>query len=414
MATVSFHLRNPKAAEPTPIFMLLYADGKQTKIKTGLRIHPAQWNAPEQKARTRGKGTLATNGATNDNLAGLAERAVAFYGQRRAAGHLPTGAEVWDAIKPAVGGAVAVIERPRPLTDFEEYLRDAAGRLSVATIKSKQTTCGHLAAYAKTLPAPLEYTDLTREFKDGFTAYLANQKKLADSSLNKQLKILREFLAYAADHGRTARIETRGWSWKHKDAEIIALTESELAAIQALTDLSPRLENARHLFLLMCFTGLRYSDAARLKPEYQKGDLLQLVAKKTGDALQVYIRKALRPILAKYWAGELRLITLQCLGNHIKDLGRLAGIDTPTEVIRYYKQTSQPVRETHPKYRLLGCHTGRRTFVTLSIDRGVATDVVMQATGHKNYKTLQRYNKTTAKRQVDVSRAAWGEEEGAG
>jgi integrase len=229
--------------------------------------------------------------------------------------------------------------------------------------------------------------------------------------VSKQLKLVKEFLTYAIDHGRCPPIDMRGWTWKYKEAEIISLTAEELAAIEGLTELPPYLENARSLFLLMCLTGLRYSDAVRLKPEHDKGNLLNLSAKKTGSTLQVYIRKSLRPILNKYWANELRLIAGQNLRDYIKELGKRAGIDTPTEKITYYGQTSQPLRETIPKYALLGCHTGRRTFVTLSIDRDVPTDVVMQATGHRKFETLQRYNKTSAARQVEVSRRVWGEED---
>jgi integrase len=412
MATISYHLRNAKADEPTPIFMLLYADGKQTKVKTGLRIHPNQWDTQGQKAKTRGKGIASTNGQTNDDLAGMGQRAIDFYGQQRLTGRLPSGVEIWEAIKPLVGEAVVAVEdTPQPLADFKAYIEGAKDKVSAATIKSKGTTFGHLTKFSESLPRPLAYTDFTREFKDSFTAYLADQKGLADSSLNKQLKILKEFLAYAADHGRTPRIEVRGWSWKYKEPEIIALTAEELTAIEALSGLPPYLENARSLFLLMCLTGLRYSDTVRLKPEHDKGDHLHLIAKKTGDVLAVYVRKNLRPILDKYWAGELRLITNQRLNEYIKELGERAGIDTPTQITQHYGQTSRPQQETHPKFKLLGCHSGRRTFVTLSIDREVPTDVVMQATGHKNYKTLQRYNKTTVARQVTASRRAWGEQE---
>lgn len=413
MATISYHLRNTKADEPTPIFMLLYADGKQTKIKTGLRIHPSQWDTQGQKAKTRGRGILSTNGQTNDDLADMGERAIEYYGHQRRTGKLPTGLEVWEAIRPAINGIAEreeLVARPRPLPDFDKYIEDAKARLSPATIKSKRTTYGHLLGFSKTLAHPLEYTDLTREFKDAFTTYLFKEKQLADSSLNKQLKILKEFLAYAADHCRTPRIEVRGWSWKFKEPEIVALTAEELAAIEALPNLPSYLENARALFLLMCLTGLRYSDAVRLKREHDKGELLHLTAQKTGDVLQIYIRKALRPILDKYWAGELRLITNQRLSGYIKELGERAGIDTPTQTTQHYGQTSKPKKETHPKHKLLGCHTGRRTFVTLSIGRDAPADVVMQATGHKNYKTLQRYNQTTAMRQVSVSRRVWGED----
>jgi integrase len=410
MATVSYHLRNAKATEPTPVFMLLYADSKQTKIKTGLRIHPGQWDTQGQKAKTRGKGIASTNGQINDDLTSMGKRAIDFYGQQRLTGRLPTGTEIWEAIKPTVGGLVAAEDTPRPLPDFARWLEADKSRLSAGTIRSRQTVLRHLEAFSAER-RELAYADLTREFKDSFTHFLAEVNGLADSSVNKELKILKAFVAHAADNGRCPHIETRTWRWKSKEPEIIALTSDELAAVQALGGLPPYLENARALFLLMCLTGLRHSDAVRLKPEYDRGELLQLTAKKTSGLLQVYIRKALRPILDSYWAGELRLITNQSLNEYIKELCKRAGIDTPTEVTRYYGQGTQPVRETHPKYSLLCCHSGRRTFVTLSIDRGVPADVVMQATGHRNYKTLQRYNQTTAKRQVEVSRQVWGEED---
>lgn len=161
----------------------------------------------------------------------------------------------------------------------------------------------------------------------------------------------------------------------------------------------------------MCYTGLRYSNAVRLRPENDKGDHLQMSAKKTKATVEIYIRKALRPILDQYFTGEIRRINNPKLSEYIKELGRLAGVDTPTQTIRYYKQTTEAVMQTRPKYELLSCHTGRRTFVTLSIARDVPTDVLMQATGHKNFKTLQRYNQTSAARQVAAMRKAWEEDE---
>jgi integrase len=411
MAIVSFHLRNKNADEPTPIFMSLYADNKQTKIKTGLRIDPKQWDVDGQKCKTRGKGLAQTNGQTNDDLVGMSDRAKLYYGAQRALGRIPTAAEIWEAIKPVPANVAPVVDNgPQPLADFAAYILHVTPKSSHSTIKAKRTVLNHLTAYVESTGRPLAYADFTREFKESFAAYLAGTVGLADNTLAKELTILKGFLSYAAEHKRTPKIDTTGWGWKFKEPDIIALTADELAAIEGLTNLQRYLENARDLFLLMCYTGLRYSDAVQLKPEHDKKDHLQLTAQKTGDGVAIYIRRALRPILDKYWTNELRLISNQKLNKYIKELGELAGIDAPIEVTRQYGQTSRPVQETSPKYQLIGCHTGRRTFVTLSIARDVPSDVVMQATGHKNYRTMQRYNKTTAARQVDASRKAWGEE----
>ncbi|MDO7852973.1 site-specific integrase [Hymenobacter sp. CA1UV-4] len=391
--------------------MSLYADYKQTKIKTGLRVEPKQWDMEGQKCKTRGKGLDKSNGQTNDDLTGMAERAIAYYGAQRAMGRVPKGAEIWEAIKPVEDEADPVVDNgPQPLADFEAYILHVTPKSSPSTIKAKRTTLRHLTDYIESTGQPFGYTNFTREFKEKFAAYLANRVGLADNTLAKVLTILKGFLSYAAEHHRTPRIDVTGWGWKFKEPDIVALTTAELESIEQLSNLQPYLSNARDLFLLMCYTGLRYSDAVRLKPEHDKKDYLELTAQKTKDVLTIYIRRALRPILSKYWSGELRLISNQKLNKFIKELGELAAIDTPIEITRSYGQTSQPVQETRPKHELIGCHTGRRTFVTLSIDRDAPADVVMQATGHKNHRTMQRYNKTTPARQVAAMRKVLGEE----
>ncbi|MBH8567331.1 tyrosine-type recombinase/integrase [Microvirga sp. STS02] len=395
--------------------MLLYADGEQTKIKTGLRIHPDQWDVEGQRAKTRGRGVATkVNGETNDDLTGMSERAIDYYGQQRRAGIIPSGAQIWEVIKPVkLTSAPVAPDAPvgsQVLADFADYIERSKAKNSPGTTASKLNTLWHLTNFCETLEKSLEYKDFTLEFKERFGDFLA-AIPTGDSTIAKVLSNVKGFFSYAAERGHTTRIDTKGWGWKFKEPEIIPLTAEELKTIEGMDGLKPYLQNARSLFLLMCYTGLRYSDAIRLRPENDKRDHLQMSAKKTKGTVEVYIRKALRPILDQYFAGELRRISNPKLSEFIKELACLAGVDTPTQVTRYYKQTTIEVVETKPKYELLSCHTGRRTFVTLSIARDVPTDVLMQATGHKNFKTLQRYNQTSAARQVSAMRKAWGEED---
>ena len=71
----------------------------------------------------------------------------------------------------------------------------------------------------------------------------------------------------------------------------------------------------------------------------------------------------------------MRRIANQKLNEYLKELGALAGLSAPTERTRY--RGGQRLSETHPKYALLGCHTGRRTFVTLALERGIAPTYVI-------------------------------------
>ena len=47
--------------------------------------------------------------------------------------------------------------------------------------------------------------------------------------------------------------------------------------------------------------------------------------------------------------------------------------------------------EVHPKYELVGTHTGRRTFIVNALSLGIPPDVVMKWTGHSDYKSMKPY-----------------------
>ncbi len=60
-----------------------------------------------------------------------------------------------------------------------------------------------------------------------------------------------------------------------------------------------------------------------------------------------------------------------------------------------------------PKYELITTHTGRRTFVTLSLEKGVRPEVLMRITGHKDMRTMKKYIKLTEKVTKSEFLRAW-------
>ena len=415
MATVSFHLKEPNGEKPTAIFIWFNPQngGERIRIYTGDKIRPDQWEGgEEQRAKTPRKGAESeSNKRINGSNDRMRKRLLDYWQECRAVGWLPTAKQLRAVVEPEEAAAPAP-EHPHPLSDFVTYLERMTKKNTPNTVKSHRTTYNHLVAFASQSRRSLEYADLSIGWKDRFGAYLAEEKRLADSSVNKQLKILKEFLADAADRGRTPRIDVRGWGWKFVDPAVVSLSSKELAQLEALTDLPAYLENARGLWLLMAYTGLRYSDAMSLKPEHDKGDVLKLVPKKTTDIkVEVYVRKCTRRLLDKWWRKELRPISNPKLNEYIKVVCERAGINELTEKITYYGQTSRPEKVAVPKYQRISCHTARRTFTTLSLAKDIPLQVVMQATGHVNTRTTLRYNENTIARQIEASRKAWEEDD---
>ena len=60
------------------------------------------------------------------------------------------------------------------------------------------------------------------------------------------------------------------------------------------------------------------------------------------------------------------------------------------------------------KYDFISTHTARRTFVTLSLEKGMRPETVMEITGHKDYKTMKKYLKITSKVKTDEMNKVWG------
>ena len=61
------------------------------------------------------------------------------------------------------------------------------------------------------------------------------------------------------------------------------------------------------------------------------------------------------------------------------------------EIKRECKVAGMIHTERIPKYKLIGSHTGRRTFITINLLRGIPLHEIMRASGHTSYSAFQKY-----------------------
>lgn len=405
MATVSFLLKEPKAAQPTPIFAFLSFDGQRAKVYTGLKIAPIQWNAADQRAKVRG---YSVNGVLNDTLDLQEQKLLKCYADHRAAGQLPTVVALRAAVEPepVPEPAATPAAAPELFTRFAEWvaLAHAQGRPRSASVY--ETTRRHLTRFAAATGYAINFESITPTFGDNFTAWLMQSAGLTDNTIDKQITTLKRFCRWCLERDYTA---ARGWErlkWKRREPDVLTLTQEEVVALEVLDlPVGGYLDNARALFLLACYTGLRYSDVIRLKPEHVRPSTLRITTQKTGEIVTVPLHPHARVLLDRLLAGGVRLIANQKLNEYLKVLGERAGIDAPTERTRY--RGGERISKTVPKYALLGCHTGRRTFVTLALENGIAPEVVMKVTGHQDYKSFKRYVNITEQRVEREFARSW-------
>ena len=169
----------------------------------------------------------------------------------------------------------------------------------------------------------------------------------------------------------------------------IALDENELLSLFEL-DLSdkPHLDRARDIFLTGCYTGLRYSDYSRIKPEHINNQYIQMLPIKTKDNINIQLRPELSKILTK-WNYTIPSMTSQELGRYIKEIGYKANITKDIQIIEYVK--NKEIITNKPKNQMITSHTARRSFATNMFYDGMNPIDIMKITGHKKLDTFQKY-----------------------
>jgi len=293
---------------------------------------------------------------------------------------------------------------------IDAYIKNSEHQRTRGTRGVYRSTRKHLLAFQKKKRKKLSFEGMNREFYDAFCRFLVQDMDLTLNTMGKHIKTLKAFLHYAVDCGIEVNPAFRKFKVLREEPEIIYLTQAELDQLSALELTKTRLKHCRDVFLFACYTGLRFSDLARLKPEHILGNHIQFQTQKTKDRLRIPLLPQAQAILERYkgkYLNALPVISNQKTNDYVKELAQLAGIDTMVETTRTVgnKQYTQ----AFPKHALVSTHTARRTFITLSLEKGMRPEVVMQITGHKNYKTLMRYVRIVETVKEEELMKAWGE-----
>lgn len=258
-------------------------------------------------------------------------------------------------------------------------------------------------------------------FMEGFQRFLVEWeertkkgtvKTLNNITIAKQISTLKTFLGYAQKLGIEVNPSYKHFTMKKDELEVIALTEAEF---QRLIDLdlseNKRLDQVRDVFCFSCCTGLRYSDLKNLNWGNVKGMELSIRVQKTNQLLSIPLAPQAFDILDKYKDKfrPLPVISNQKMNEYLKQLAKLAEIDDHTEIIRY--RGNKKITKVYEKWELISVHSGRKSFATLSLEKGIPAETVMAITGHKTYSSFQRYVKVTEDRKRNEMAKAWGRPE---
>ena len=187
----------------------------------------------------------------------------------------------------------------------------------------------------------------------------------------------------------------------------LVLTKEEIQQIANL-DLSnnKRLERVRDVFLIGCYTGMRYSDFKRIKPSNVSNNMIMLreIKDKT-KFLEIPITEKSMGLLIKY-NMELPVISEQKFRDYLKEILKIAGFTALTN--KSIKIGNRVYEQEVPMYELLSTHTARRSFITIMLNSGVPAKAIMKITGHKSINNFQLYYRPSNAVLSDFMNKVWG------
>lgn len=402
MAKVNFYLKESNAKTDTLIYLFFSYDGNRIKYSTGETVNPKNWNSETQRVKKSVKDSFEVNNLL-DNL----ESEIRQVYREAVLNKTKISPEfLRSSLDKRTNPKIS--DRTGFFDYFNEFIEVQRPTKSFRTIQKYKTLVNHLTDFQSKKRFIIEFDKIDNRFYELLTAYYINDLSLLNNSSAKYIKTLKTFLHWATDRGYNKNLLFQKFKAQEKDADIIYLSEKELFTLYNLDlDENVRLRNVRDTFCFGCFTGLRYSDIQKLRKENIKGEEIYIVSEKTSDRMIIPLNEYALNILERN-NYSLPVISNQKTNEFLKELGEIAELYEPIILTKF--RGAEEIQITKLKFEFLTTHTARRTFVTLSLEKGMRPEVVMKITGHKEYATFKKYIKITSKTTLLEMKSIWNSE----
>jgi integrase len=308
-------------------------------------------------------------------------------------------------------GAIKTIQKHTFLSAVQEYI-DATVK-KPRTKLSYGTTLNVLKKYQDFKGKDITLEDINMDFYEDFIKFLQNTQRetketiltgYSKNTIGGHIKQIKVFMNYANDKGYTTNQGHKHRKFKtiEETPETIYLNDNDLLTLYEL-DLSEnkKLDRVRDLFLIGCYTGLRFSDLSQLTPDkfIKGGTQLKVKTIKTGETVIIPLHWTVKEILKKYNGGTPRPISNQKMNEYLKILCNVKHFQ---EIVILNKtEGGLSFEQKKQKWELVTVHTARRSFATNMFLAEVPAISIMKITGHRTEKAFMKYIKITQEQNAD-------------
>ena len=422
-------------------FRLRDGEKKQLFYKSDLKILESNWDGEKQAMRTHIVYNEEDRAKFNKNIADLKFLILQIYNAEKNKTELTSdwlGEQIDKALHPEKYKPIE--EKPKTLFQYiEGFIATAHTRKDKATgrllaynnIQQYRATEKHLKAFAaRKRKKDFEFNQIDQNFYNNFVEYLQSSIPAHDkdrkpllnedgsprllkvcftqNSVGKHIRVLKLILNEATREGVNTSTEYNKFFVFTEDSDAVYLNEDELKQLKDkdFSD-SPHLDRVRDWFLLLAWTGCRFSDLEKISQTDIKDGFITFRQQKTNTKVTIPLHPVVNEILQKYNYEMPEPITNQKFNEYIKEVAETAGINSPEVLTRTVGGVLKS--ETMPKFELISSHTGRRSFCTNMYKRGLPTLMIMSISGHKTEKSFLKYIRVKQQEHAEMMAAKWRE-----
>jgi integrase len=282
---------------------------------------------------------------------------------------------------------------PKPYKFLIHYIDDfidmkRTNKTPIGTLKEFTTCKNRLLKYEEHEKTRLRFKDMNMTFSNNLYSFM-NGLNYNQGTIKKTYSIIRTILNFyyelkdEMDLDLSDKFRSKTWIKGEKSInKPHPISKEEFDILLNHKFEQENLQKTSDRFILQCVTGLRYSDLFKInKKDNIKEDCIKIYPTKTvhkNDNLVIIPLNAIsKRILEKYdYNTEILKISNQKYNTSLKAL---------------FKELNDEKYEFKIKFDNYTTHDGRDTFITYSLEAGVAVPYLLKMVGQSDYDVMKRY-----------------------
>ncbi len=411
MANIKFIIRDMDADNEQTIYITSrFGRNEKLMYATPLKIEPIFWD--EKKECVKNSKYCINKDEVNNALKGIEAKVNTFIAESATKGEAITKDSLKNYLDIHFGKKQSTANDFHSF--FEKHIKDCETRtnpnrggqtLSYKTMREYARTYYYIQEYEKKRKVRLEFNNINQSFMNDFITFLQGLN-LSTNTIGHKIVCIKALMRAANENDLTDNTKFQFFKGVSEDSDNVALSEDELDKI-AMFDFSshPRLERVRDLFLVGCWTGLRFSDFTSIREENIKDDMITITQQKTDAMVVIPVHPVFKTIWEKYNGQLPANISNQKFNDYLKEVCKIAEIND--RVLKSITKGGKKQTTMHEKWELVSSHTARRSFATNLYKSGFPAVSIMQITGHRTESAFLKYIKVSKEEHAKMLMTHW-------